>query len=76
MKYKKIIKTTSSSFIYRRAIRAIASCPYCPPNRGCNRRNRSSNKRTWKKYRKHQYKYKGIDTNDTEFDGKIIVGNI
>jgi hypothetical protein len=37
-------------------VRKWLSCPICPPNRGENYSNQGKDKRSWKRYRKTQYK--------------------
>ena len=54
-KARKLLAETTSSKTYKSALKkVIGLCPFCPPNRGCNRR--WDNDRNWKKFRKTQWK--------------------
>lgn len=56
MKAKLTKKNTNDSRVYKAAIRYELYCPICAPNRGCNNRNHTT--KSWKKYRKTQWKEK------------------
>ena len=60
MKEKRRLDETNNSKEYKK-IKALMNmdCPYCPPNKGCNRSSRRRNGnpfKSWKKYRKTQWK--------------------
>ena len=58
---KQILDSTDNRREYRAAQKAVIpmGCPYCPPNRGCNRPyGRPWKIKSWKRYRKTQYKIK------------------
>lgn len=58
MKKIKELKVTTNSTVYKRCRNSfISGCPICAPHKGCNRMY-NSNIRTWKEYRKTQYKLK------------------
>lgn len=43
-------------FITRKRLYQLLSCTFCGPNRGCNSKWGYGEGRTWKQYRKTQYK--------------------
>ncbi len=54
------MNTTTSSRIYKLLFRKFllndeGLCPICPPNRGCNYRNKG-HQRNWKCFRKNKWK--------------------
>ena len=65
MKNKKEKKTTTNSrvynLIYKKSLAKIQGlCNFCPPHSGCNYWNSGSHEtRSWKYYRKTQWKNKG-----------------
>lgn len=54
-KVKNILNNTNCNREYKSSLfQTLGLCPYCSPNKGCNRsRNYNNN---WKKHRKHQWK--------------------
>jgi hypothetical protein len=57
MKLKKTIDETANSRTYRRLRNVIYSgCPICSPHKGCNRWKGRKVGRSWKEYRKTQWK--------------------
>jgi hypothetical protein len=62
-KTKEELDSTTNSRIYKRLRKKYLSiskgliyCEICGPNKGCNRRRKKIDKRSWKKYRKTQWK--------------------
>ena len=57
MKEKRTIDETTNSRTYKRLRNAIYSgCPLCSPHKGCNRWTFKRDIRSWKEYRKTQWK--------------------
>lgn len=57
---KRVLENTTDSRVYKLTAReGVMSCPICPPHRGCNR-DYFGVERNWKKFRKTQYKIKGL----------------
>lgn len=53
----KTLKYTTDSRVYKMTKRkTILKCDYCPPNKGCNSRWRRGQSKSWKRYRKTQWK--------------------
>lgn len=65
MKMKDTVKSTSNSTLYNKIVKrykenkGMINCAYCPYHRGENRSYHSDVK-SWKNYRKTQYKVKEI----------------
>lgn len=56
-KAKKVVDSTNNSRVYRMAQREmIDGCPICAPHKGCNKWTSGRWQRSWKKYRKTQWK--------------------
>lgn len=55
MRFKKKLKETTNSQVYKKVIHELFGCPRCPPNKGCNK-NRHTDFRNWKNHRGHQWK--------------------
>ncbi len=55
MKTKKTMENTDNSRVYKLVIRGLLFCPICKPNKGCNG-DRYRITKTWKEYRKNQWK--------------------
>lgn len=54
---KKVSEETDNSRVYKYATKQYQiSCPFCKPHRGCNRSRAVWKRRSWKIYRKTQYK--------------------
>lgn len=59
MKRQEEFETTTNRSVYNKIAKDMyASCPYCGWHRGCNKIFRRE--RSWKEYRKTQYKNKHI----------------
>lgn len=63
MRRIEVLRTTTNSRTYKLTRRPYIAyfhgyCPYCPPNKGCNRYEgkKSTRRKSWKYYRKTQYK--------------------
>jgi len=55
-----LMEITEDSREYKMAMRDIlTNCPLCKPHRGCNRKHHREDWRSWKNYRKTQYKCRG-----------------
>lgn len=54
MRPKETMKKTVSSSVYNKLLRSQFSEPFDPPHRGCN--DSWDERRTWKRYRRHQYR--------------------
>lgn len=55
----KVRENTVDNRTYKSVLKdAKDLCPYCPPHQGCNypRGKKSPDKRSWKNFRKTQYK--------------------
>lgn len=60
---KQVLDTTIHNKVYRVAQKYMSGigCTYCPPNKGCNRPyGRPWKVKSWKRYRKTQYKVKQV----------------
>lgn len=59
--HKEISETTDNNKEYKLTTRQRSiSCPFCLPNRGCNRKRAPWKRRSWKNYRKTQNKEKRL----------------
>jgi hypothetical protein len=56
-RHKEVLDTTTNSRTYK-IVRATETgvCLYCGPHSGCNAYSKNRPRRSWKKYRKHQWK--------------------
>ena len=56
-KIKQTVENTTDSRVYKMAQRhRTLGCPLCPPHGGCNRFKSSNEYRSWKYWRKKQWK--------------------
>lgn len=55
-KAKKVMNSTSNGRVYRMTQRRALKCSLCAPHRGCNRWTSGRWQRSWKQYRKTQWK--------------------
>lgn len=55
-KYKKQITTTANQTVYKKLLHQEFYCDRCRANRGCNANSKYDCNRSWKKYRKTQYR--------------------